>query len=471
MFLNYNMNNINNINNFNNNNNIYNINSINNIYNNYNMNNTNSFNNNNNIHNITNINNINNYNNINNTIKNEDNNYNTIKNEDNNWTIIFSKKPENDYFDSYPFINIYIQTKPYETVKVLINRYKTKANDNKDYKKFIYNDKELFPDEKILESVGLKNNSTIKVLYIHLKQRIKEIKIQFIKSSPNLYQINFFPDISGFLKLYILKEISQKINNNYLQKLLNNKNYYDIGSIMNTLKNGYYKINHQIQLYKNIEFEFMIENLDYFSNYVDKTIDSNCIINFLENLKGKELMEVCDSIYRLEKYKEFMKFLEFEIEKSKKESIFEFSINSFMIIERKNYEAFLKEREKCPNKKVQILFCGVGFVPNSNNLDNILNKRKLTDSFEYSWLQYINSQTINKEKDKIPGLNESINLITYYTYYNEYCIKYGNNNNHLEKNEINITYKNTMMETVIHPTKTNFLERNIILGILIRYAL
>ena len=414
-----NNNNFNIINNFRNNNNINNINNINNFIN---SNNNYMTNNNNNFNNYNNNNNFNNYNNI---------------NTDNDWTIIFSKKPENDFFDSYPFINVAVQTKPNETIKNLIIEYRSKAVDNKK-KRFIFNDKELFPEGKTLLDIGLKNNSIIKVLYDGLSPEVKKINIQFIKSSQQLYNINRFSNLSGFLKLYILKEIASKLDNSHLNDLFNKSNY--IWYIMNILKNGYNKNNHP-NVYKNNEFEFMIENLNNFSDYLNTKINSNIILNILnyQYLKKEDLMKVCDSYYRLDKYNGFMKFLEFELEKSKKESIFEFSINSFIIIERPDYKTFLNEREKCPNRNDKILFYGANIIPNSNNIQNILNKKVFTDSFDYSWYKYNNSGTISPDPYRIPRLNESFNLITYYIYYNKVV---GNNNNHLGKNEIKITQQN-----------------------------
>ena len=56
-----------------------------------------------------------------------------------------------------------------------------------------------------------------------------------------------------------------------------------------------------------------------------------------------------------------MRIFDKEFEKAKKESIFEFSVISLVIIERKDFEKFEKEREKFPNRIDRILFHGTTF--------------------------------------------------------------------------------------------------------------
>ena len=428
--------------------------------NNYNIN-TNNINNNNIIQNQKNNLNIN-INNPNDTniINNNKNKNNNFTDYDNNWTIIFLKKPDNDYFDTYPFININIQITPYETVNELINKYRTKSEDNKN-KIFLFESKDLkeYP-RQTLKKVGLENLSKIEVLYKKLNPTTKALNIQFIESSQNLYQINYFSNLSGFLKLYILKEIALKLNNNHLQCLLNDRKNIYKGYIMNILKNGYSKINR----YNDIDFEFMIDNISNFSKYIDRIIDSDYINKILNDfLKKEELIEIYNTSYRLSKYNNFMNLLEFELERSQKESIFEFAINSFIIIERQDYETFLKEIKNCPGGKQKILFYGISFVPNPNNLQKLYRKENLTDSFEICWFQS-DSNTINERINKIPGLDQSFNLIAYYTYYKNDGIKYEINNNHLEKNEINITFKDSSMKIITQTNPKNYFGKEYKIG-------
>ena len=66
---------------------------------------------------------------------------------------------------------------------------------------------------------------------------------------------------------------------------------------------------------------------------------------------------------RLSKYNKCMRFFRKEFKKTLKESIFEFSIISLVIIERENYEAFEKERKIYKNRVNRILYHGKSIDP------------------------------------------------------------------------------------------------------------
>ena len=87
-------------------------------------------------------------------------------------------------------------------------------------------------------------------------------------------------------------------------------------------------------------------NIINFSNYVDEVIDDNQINKILNLLSKSDLKEMKDIKYRLSKYNNSIKLFNNEFEKSKKESIFEFSIISLVVIEREYFEKFEIERKK-----------------------------------------------------------------------------------------------------------------------------
>ena len=283
-------------------------------------------------------------------------------------------------------------------------------------------------------------------------------------------EIYGFSDLSGFLKLRILKEITSKLNNNQFQYLSNN--YGDIGYIMKTLKVGYSKINSSNEN-NNIElenmFENMIDNLNNFSYYIDKKIDSKCINNILKILKNEELKEINDSSFRLAKYNEYIELLNKQLKKYLKRSIFDFSIISFTVIEREDYEAFQNEREECPNRKEKILFYTINNIPNSNSLNDLFNLESnkdlyFTNSLDYCWL-YSNSEEINTNINKIPKINESFDLIACYIYYKDNGLKKEiNNSNQPNKNEIYLTYIGAEMETLDKPIANIFCEKEYKVG-------
>ena len=51
----------------------------------------------------------------------------------------------------------------------------------------------------------------------------------------------------------------------------------------------------------------------------------------------------------LGKYNNFVKFFEKEFVKSLRQSIFEFTVISMVILDRDDYDIYKKERSKCPN--------------------------------------------------------------------------------------------------------------------------
>ena len=170
----------------------------------------------------------------------------------------------------------------------------------------------------------------------------KELNIKFIKSPKSSSYINCNSEIKGLLKLCLLKEVSQKIELEKL-KTLSEIIYY----IMRILQNG--KIIDDGNIKQNIQdvLEKMRgSNLINFSNYVDEVIDSYDINKILNFLSKSDLNEMNDIKSRLSKYNECITLFNKEFEKSKKESIFEFSVISLVVIERENFEKYEQERNK-----------------------------------------------------------------------------------------------------------------------------
>ena len=111
-----------------------------------------------------------------------------------------------------------------------------------------------------------------------------------------------------------------------------------------------------------------------FANYVDEIIDSNQINKILNLLEKDDLKEMNNLKELLSNYNNCIKLFSQEFEKSKKESIFEFSVVSLVVIEREDFEIFEREREKCPNRVDRILYHGTSIELISGILTSVYRK-------------------------------------------------------------------------------------------------
>ena len=152
-------------------------------------------------------------------------------------------------------------------------------------------------------------------------------------------------------------------------------------------------------------------NIINFSNYIDEEINIFQINKLMKILNKKEFNEINDISFCLSKYNKYMKLFNEEFEKAKKESIFEFSVTSLVIIEREDLEKFEIEREKCPNRVDKILFQGTSVEPISCILTGLFKKSidrccqhgngvYFTDFLDYCWF-YGGEASNRANKNKI----------------------------------------------------------------------
>ena len=251
----------------------------------------------------------------------------------------------------------------------------------------------------------------------------KEINIKFIKvSTNNSVKINN-SDLFGLLKLCLLKEISSKLDLNRLEKLPDIIRY-----IMEVLQHGYIENNDVKQNIKDILEKVRGSSIINFSNYVDEIFDANQIRAVLNLLSGEELKEINDIKYRLAKYNNCIKLFDKEFEKTKRGSIFEFSIISLVIIEREDFETFENEREKCPNRVERILYHGTSVEPISWILTGLFRRSEyscqhgkgvyFTDVLDYCWY-YGGAESNRANKNIIPKVDDTFTLIASSIYYNK----------------------------------------------------
>jgi hypothetical protein len=373
-----------------------------------------------------------------------------------------------------------------EKVEEVINKFREKSgNYNRRTLKFIFNAKNLNPNLTCAEA-GLTNKANVFVVntagvkgggenpfsrsfWINEKTLYeygKVINIKFIKISKNIYdKINNNNEIIGLLKLCFLKEMSQKISIDKIKKY-SEIIYY----IIKILSNGYIKYDpdNLKKNIKNILEKTKGNNIIAFSNYVDEIIDSNQL-NILLNLLNKEdLIEMNNLKNLLSNYNNCIKFFNKEFAKAQKESIFEFSIISLVIIEREDFEKFEKERENCPNRVERILFHGTNIEPASSILTGLYRKsleRKkaingqgvyFTDLLDYAW--YYGGEAGNRANfSGIPEIDDTFTIIINYIYYDKKGYMQVNDSKRTPgKNQINFAYAGARSERISKPDKNKF---------------
>lgn len=292
----------------------------------------------------------------------------------------------------------------------------------------------------------------------------KEINIKFIKNPNKLYSdLNKAknPQLFGLLKLSCLKEISVKLDSLQLNKLTD-----IIKAIMKILKKGYIDKPEIKESIKEVLNKIKGANIINFSRYVDEEIDNNNLNNIINLLNFKDREEINEIRSRLALYNKHIKFFDKKFEKAQKESIFEFCVDSIVIIEREDFEIFEKERKECPNKVDRLLFHGTGIEPVSLILTGYFKKSiykcyqhgrgvYFTDLLDYCW--YYGGKDNRDNLNKIPKVNETFSLIACCIYYNKdgwrqvYDEKYDP-----QKNEINFALVDAETETLIEPDRTKF---------------
>ena len=351
-----------------------------------------------------------------------------------------------------------------DKVSTLIEKYRNRIGDYDDNKKFIYNAKALNPCLTIAEE-GLTEAADIYVVAIKAIEGqgcvllSKEINIKFIKNDKKIVDSKDKSDskLFGLLKLSLLKEISVKLDD------LDDSKYKKLSDIiiyiLKILKNGYIEYHEPEKNIKDILKKIKGSNIINFSRYVDEVINQKELENIINLLKKEELNEINDIKNRLSPYKKYILFFENEFEKAKKESIFEFSVVSLVVMEREDFETFAAERAKCPNRVDKILFHGTSIEPISCILTGYFRKSinkcfqhgkgvYFTDLLDYCWF-YGGAESNRANKNKIPKIGDTFTLIASSIYYDKTKFKRVFDSKYTpKKNEINFAYAGCKFETL-----------------------
>jgi hypothetical protein len=284
-----------------------------------------------------------------------------------------------------------------------------------------------------------------------------EINMKFFKIDKNHFDKNYDSDLHGLLKLCLLKEIA-KSDDFYsvdgLPKVL--------GNIMSILKKG--KIN-----YDNIEAGIKAvltkingANIMCFSKYVDELISQNDINKYLIPKLHNSRDEIQYIRNCLGKYVEHAERFEQELERAKKNSVFEYSIISSAIIEREDIDKFESNRLQCQNRVDRVLFHGTSYWAIGKILPTLFKSSRciqhgngvyFTEDLESCWIYGSEAKSNNatdRRNKNIPKIGEYFSFIASAIYYDEkgfrrvYDWKYTP-----KKNEVNFAWAGVnQLETI-----------------------
>ena len=275
---------------------------------------------------------------------------------------------------------IALDVDPFDTIEDLKDKIEMKEGYPSEAQRLFFNNIQL-QDNKTLDFYKIGKNFTI-ILIPKLKgggsSYKKEINIKFIfentiinNSGNSIINESFHSDknLNGLLKLCLLKEISSKLRYDDIIKLPEL-----LLAIMQILKRGYVEDEVKSEEIKKVLIRIKGSNIINFARYVDNIIDPTQIKKLILLLKEKHRNYIVDISNRLIHYIEYMKQFEKDFEERKRESIFEFSIISIVIMEREDFFSFEKERQNCPNRVDKILYHGTQIEPIANILTGYFRK-------------------------------------------------------------------------------------------------
>ena len=206
----------------------------------------------------------------------------------------------------------------------------------------------------------INNNCVFDLVYGNIIQEcmIRDVKeyqidIKFFRKNKNYFQKDNFQNLCGLLKLCLLKEIA--ITDDI-------KNINDlpakISKIMEILRKGKNEKTESEETIFEILNKAKDGNLINFAKYVDLLISQDEINTYLIQRLSDSKNDIKYIYNCLGKYIEYEKLFELEFKREKRNSLFEYSIISCVIIEREDIYKFEQNRQFCPNRVNRILFHG-----------------------------------------------------------------------------------------------------------------
>ena len=355
-------------------------------------------------------------------------------------------------------INIKINISPFAKVSEL---YKIIEKEYPQFKNiFFLNCGKLLIEEKTLISQKINNNNNTILLLAGLLDEDVDVDASIIVINDNHPKFNI-NNLFGLMRLCLLKENSKKIKNNfenkYSDKLPERIRYIMDILIYKNIPVGFNKtINSIMGVLKKLKGENIINIAKFIEDYLNKS-DLNVLINLLED-------EVKENAFKLINclgiYNDYAKLFEIEFDKVKKNSLFDYSIVSLTIVDRKDIEKFEKEKKNCENRKERILFHGTSIKSSGAILTDMFKRSEkahyqfgkgvyFTDMLDYCW--YYGGPNSNRENlNKIPKVGEKFTSVVSLIYYNQNGFKrVYDHKKDPEKNEINFALVDGRTKTIL----------------------
>ena len=382
-----------------------------------------------------------------------------------------------------------VSINPLETVKnLLIKFYQISGLKEEEYMTELHKQRQNW--SKTLLEVGLNNNSKILIssarqeecLFIpnnpppYIKQAFEKPKLNDFKIFIKFIRYNQFSryncltDLKGILKLCLLKEISSKFDHYTLDIFKKiSETVYLIMKILNQSCIEGENSGEAKQQIEKVLNKVNGSNIISFSKFVDENINSQCINQMINYLSAEALMDINDIRFRLGKYSKFAKTFEEIFQRSLRDSIFEFSVVSLVILDRQDFDKFEDERKQCLNKVDKILYHGTQIQPITCILTGLFHKSVtehyqhgkgvyFTDNLDYCW--FYGSPKGNRENvNKIPAIGETFTAIVSLVYYNaKGFLKVKDHKTRIQpsKNQINFAYAGSNLETIEFPDYSKF---------------
>ena len=191
----------------------------------------------------------------------------------------------------------------------------------------------------------------------------KNINIKFFHSLESYFEQTqnglsgtLSPKLINFLKLCVLKEIANKLNDNNLINLPQ-----ALSIIMRTLKNNY--IEQTDNTVNNIEnvLKNTGNNIVNFSLFVNNEVKSEQLDELLTYLYLNERAEIRGMINKLSKYEKDFNLFNIEFYVDLRNSLFEYSLVSATIIERDAFRKFFKKK-KNNAQIVKVNYCSTELI-------------------------------------------------------------------------------------------------------------
>ena len=330
-----------------------------------------------------------------------------------------------------------------EPIKDFIKKYNNKKINSKNSKK----EEEISGLIKLclLKEISLKlsddNFKNLNTFFTFIMQSLKNINVKYINDSKK--------EIKEVL-LCLLKEISLKLKDNNFTNL---NTFFSF--IMKSLQNFHdkYIIDSKEEI-KEILHKIKGNNIINFSDFIEETIKIEQINELMNLLNSDNIKEINNKKLNLIKYNDEINLFNEGFKQAKRESIFEFSLVSLVIMRRDDFEKFKQEKKNCPNRVDKILFHGTIIDPISVILtEHFINPHKsfyshpsgvcFTDLLDYCWYFGKDRDIGHRAKfNIIPKVGDNFTLVVSSIYYDKNRLfrsvdyhKYTGG-----KNVINLTY-------------------------------